>query len=84
MFELGVDENLRNTLLLRNKRQTEEYSDLFIKYLEKNLQVTRNEVRLLEASLFLSMLPLHADHPKKAMAFLLKAIDILSEFKAQV
>jgi hypothetical protein len=36
-------------------------------------------MRLAEASLFLSMLPLHIDHPNKAMAFLLKAHTILDE-----
>jgi hypothetical protein len=36
-------------------------------------------VRLGEASLFLSMLPLHIDYPNKVMAFLLKANAILDE-----
>jgi hypothetical protein len=34
-------------------------------------------VRLYEASLFLSMLPLHIDAPRKAFAFILNAINIL-------
>lgn len=36
-------------------------------------------MRLGEASLFLSMLPLHIDHPNKVLAFILKAHQILSE-----
>ena len=36
-------------------------------------------IRLGEASLFLSMLPLHIDHPKKVVAFMLKARQILDE-----
>jgi len=36
-------------------------------------------VRLGEASLFLSMLPLHIDYPNKVLAFLLKASQILDE-----
>lgn len=36
-------------------------------------------VRLAEASLFLSMLPLHIDHPKKVMAFIMIAQQILTE-----
>lgn len=36
-------------------------------------------MRLGEASLFLSMLPLHGDHPNKITAFLLKAAQILDE-----
>jgi len=38
-------------------------------------------VRLYEASLFLSMLPLHADVPKKVIAFLLTAAGILDELE---
>lgn len=37
-------------------------------------------MRLAEASLFLSMLPLHIDHPKKISAFVLKAREILDEY----
>lgn len=36
-------------------------------------------IRLGEASLFLSMLPLHLDHPNKVMAFMLRAKQILDE-----
>jgi hypothetical protein len=39
-------------------------------------------VRLCEASLFLSMLPLHADAPKRVAAFALRARDILDELGA--
>lgn len=38
-------------------------------------------VRLAEASLFLSMLPLHLDHSNKVMAFMLTADRILSEIE---
>ena len=36
-------------------------------------------VRLCEASLFLSMLPLHLDHPNKVLAFIVRAKEILDE-----
>ena len=36
-------------------------------------------VRLCEASLFLSMLPLHLDHPNKVLAFLIRAKEIMDE-----
>jgi len=39
-------------------------------------------VRLYEASLFLSMLPLHAEAPRKLMAFALTAAEILDEVEA--
>ena len=38
-------------------------------------------IRLGEASLFLSMLPLHLDHPRKVTAFLIKANEILDEIE---
>lgn len=36
-------------------------------------------VRLCEASLFLSMLPLHLDHPNKVLAFLIRAKETMDE-----
>ena len=36
-------------------------------------------IRLLEASLFLSMLPLHQDNPRNVVAFVLIALNILAE-----
>ena len=38
-------------------------------------------IRLYEASLFLSMLPLHMDHPRKVVAFVLNAIHIMDELE---
>lgn len=39
------------------------------------------QVRAIEASLFLSMLPLHRDHPRKLLAFALIARDIIDELE---
>lgn len=39
-------------------------------------------VRLREASLFLSMLPLHNDDPRKVLGLLLNAIAIIDELKS--
>lgn len=41
-----------------------------------------SSVRAVEASLFLSMLPLHLDHPQKCLAFALIARSILDELEA--
>ena len=38
-------------------------------------------IRLREASLFLSMLPLHKDDPRKVLAFLLRAVEIIEELR---
>lgn len=40
-------------------------------------------MRLGEASLFLSMLPLHIDHPNKVLAFMLRADSILEEVERE-
>jgi hypothetical protein len=65
-FELSVDFDNR------------EYVDLFQAYLQQS-GYDYAAVRLFEASLFLSMLPLHIDFPKKVFGFLLNAINILNE-----
>jgi hypothetical protein len=41
--------------------------------------VTRHEVRIIEGSLFLSMLPLHSDHPRRQLAMLFSGLHILNE-----
>lgn len=53
-----------------------EYVRIFKNYLEKN-GLDLRLIRLYEASLFLSMLPLHMDRPQKVFAFILNAIAIL-------
>ena len=54
------------------------YIQVFKKYLNE-LGIDFNLVRILEASLFLSMLPLHIDYPQKVFGFILNAINILDE-----
>ena len=41
-------------------------------------------MRLYEASLFISMLPLHIDYPQKVLGFILNAINILKEIEENV
>lgn len=57
-----------------------EYIDVFKRFLEEN-GYDYAVVRLFEASLFLSMIPLHVDYPKKVFGFLLNAIEILKEVR---
>jgi hypothetical protein len=52
----------------------------FIRQLE-SLGYDANIIRLGEASLFLSMLPLHTDYPNKVMGFMLVAKNILDEIE---
>ena len=51
---------------------------IFLNHL-KSLGHNLHIIRLGEASLFLSMLPLHIDHPNKVLAFMLRAHQILNE-----
>jgi hypothetical protein len=55
-----------------------ELKKLFMDYVIKMGHNPR-VMRLGEASLFLSMLPLHIDYPNKVLAFMLKAKEILDE-----
>lgn len=57
-----------------------EYKEIFKKYLIKN-GYDYDVVRIYEASLFLSMLPLHIDNPHKVLGFILNAINILEELE---
>jgi len=54
------------------------YMEIFQDYLEKN-NYEQRRVRLCEASLFLSMLPMHVDDLKKTVGFILNADKILAE-----
>ncbi|MES2933329.1 MAG: hypothetical protein V4805_07565 [Pseudomonadota bacterium] len=55
-----------------------DYARLFLEELVAR-DIDPRAVRLLEASLFLSMLPLHIDKPRNVLAFVLIALNILRE-----
>ena len=71
LFELNVYTN--------NSKAKEIFRD----FLKKN-GYDYKLVRLYEASLFLSMLPLHIDNPKKVFGFILNGIMILKEIEQNV
>lgn len=72
--EIGADLKLKLHINFENQA----YVELFQRYLKEN-QFSYPVVRLYEASLFLSMLPLHMDNPQKVFGFLLNGIEILQE-----
>ncbi len=76
LYQIRVDCDMR--LVLQLEFQNQPYVQLFQKYLEKH-RFSYPIVRLYEASLFLSMLPLHLDYPQKVFGFLLNGIEILEE-----
>jgi len=77
LYSVGFAANNDLTLQLNHSDHL-ELKQLFLKRTEA-LVKDRRIMRLGEASLFLSMLPLHIDSPNKVVAFLLKANQILNE-----
>ena len=76
LYQIRVGRDMKLELHIGFRNQA--YIDLFRKYLEEN-QFSYLVVRLYEASLFLSMLPLHLDNPQKVFGFLLNGMEILKE-----
>ena len=74
LFEITVDENM--CLKVRLDCDNAPYAAIFSEYL-KRYDLDAKLIRLYEASLFLSMLPLHMDREKKVLGFLLNAISIM-------
>ncbi|MCR5651280.1 MAG: aminoglycoside phosphotransferase family protein [Lachnospiraceae bacterium] len=76
LYRLDIDENL--TCRLELESEGGEYEKKFAEALEKN-GYDLKAVRVFEVSLFLSMLPLHMDNPKKVFAFMKNADRIMQE-----
>jgi hypothetical protein len=81
MFDISIDENL--CVHLEIPFDNSPYKNIFRTKVEQN-GFDYLSVRLYEASLFLSMLPLHMDYPQKVLGFLLNAVNILDEVEADV
>lgn len=78
LYEITLDDKLKSHLKI--DFDNTEYVKLFKAKLE-SYDLDFRLVRLYECSLFLSMLPLHIDRPKKVYAFILNAIAILDSIK---
>ncbi|MCR4806973.1 MAG: hypothetical protein K5857_04795 [Lachnospiraceae bacterium] len=77
-YEISVGPNMK--LRLKIDSDNDKYVKIFTEYLEEN-DIDIKLIRLYEASLFLSMLPLHIDRRKKVLGFILNAINILDEIE---
>ncbi len=77
LFELTYTNNLQIQLVTDKLPNNDLFKKLFLKKLAEN-NFDPDLVRIFEASLFISMLPLHIDNPKKVLAFVLNAIQILN------
>jgi hypothetical protein len=80
LFELELDAGLGLSLSLAAP-DLREHQKAFARRMA-SLGFDYRVMRLYEASLFLSMLPLHADVPKKVVAFALRAGGIMDELEA--
>ncbi len=78
LYRFDLDDDLKPELEI--EFDNSEYVKIFKEYLKKN-GFSYELVRLYEASLFLSMLPLHMDYPKKVFGFVKNAEAILEELK---
>ena len=82
LFELTYTNSLQIQLTTDKLPNNELFRKLFIKKLAEN-NFDYELVRIFEASLFISMLPLHIDNPKKVLAFVLNAINILNQIESK-
>ncbi|WP_052380301.1 hypothetical protein [Paenibacillus camerounensis] len=82
LFIISLNNSLSLQLSLKSRLLT-PFQQLFIKKVEE-AGYDIKLIRLCEASLFLSMLPLHIDNPRKVLAFLLNAIQIKEELEQNV
>ncbi len=78
LFEITVDKDLSSKLTI--DFDNSEYVNIFKSKVEEN-GFNYTLVRLYEASLFISMLPLHIDNPHKVFGFILNAANILDEIE---
>lgn len=81
MYDVLVDKDMK--LKLKIHFDNGRAKEIFKEYLSEH-GYEYNEIRVYEASLFLSMLPLHIDNPRKVLGFILNAIEILKEVSINV
>lgn len=77
LFSINLNNSLSLDLNIKSTKLT-QHQNLFIQKVNEYGYDIRL-IRLCEASLFLSMLPLHIDNPRKVLAFILNAIHIKEE-----
>ncbi|MBO4905145.1 MAG: hypothetical protein J5367_07965 [Lachnospiraceae bacterium] len=78
LYDISIDENMGAKVKV--DADNRHYVEIFRENLDE-AGIDFRIVRLYEASLFLSMLPLHMDRPKKVFGFILNAIAILDSLE---
>lgn len=81
LFDISINEEFKAELKIDFDNSA--YKELFCKKLLEN-GFDYLTVRIYEASLFISMLPLHIDYPHKVFGFILNAINILEEIENEI
>lgn len=81
LFDISINEDFRAELKIDFDNSA--YKAMFRKKLAES-GFDYLSVRVYEASLFLSMLPLHIDYPHKVFGFILNAINILEEIENEI
>ena len=81
LFVLQQD-NLQYTFNTPQTPYLNQLEQLLFSSLKENAQFELNDLILLESLLFLTMLPLHDDQPKRQVAFLLTGLKLLNEVHA--
>lgn len=81
LFEIKIDEAF--SCMLEIPFDNREYQEIFKRKVVEN-GFDYLSVRIYEASLFLSMLPLHMDNPHKVFGFILNVKNILEEIEENV
>lgn len=81
LFDIKINEDFQCELNI--DFDNSEYIHIFKTKLEQN-GYDYFTVRIYEASLFISMLPLHIDYPHKVLGFILNAANILKEIEKNV
>ncbi len=79
-FDIKVDQELRLRLVLDREPPDWARPLLEARLLDSGFDPAL--VRLCEASLFISMLPLHSDRPSKVLGFAINAVDILDSLQS--
>lgn len=81
MFDIQIDESMGPALVI-DKQPSEWADEAFVRHL-RQANFEPDLVRLCEASLFISMLPLHVDRPRKVLGFVLVAMRILDSLEGK-
>lgn len=81
LFDIKIDSNFEVSLELPYKN--DDYKEIFRRKANEN-GFDYLSIRIYEASLFLSMLPLHIDNPHKVLGFIINVNDILKEISENV